>query len=148
MFSFFKTFTSVQKHGVRASCPNAYPNLESLTLKSSTVAERALSYLGRAGRVDVEKGLRGAVERLLVGIVRDDEPATGEACRLLRKWREWAERGGMTRDDLALVNSELVGFCFAACAVGLMAEVGGKDETGLATDMSECVRVWKKVRLG
>ena len=112
------------------------------------MAERALSYLGRVGRVDIEKGLRGAVERLLVGIVRDDEPATGEACRLLGKWREWAERGGMTKDDLALVNSELVGFCFAACAVGLMAEVGGKDETGLATDMRECVRVWKKVRLG
>ena len=120
----------------------------SMRLSASVVAERALSYLGQAGRVDVEKGLRGAVERLLVGIVREEQPFTGEICRLLGKWKDWAERGGMTRDDLALVENEIVGFCFAACAIGLMAEVGGKDETGLATDMRECVRVWKKVRLG
>ena len=120
----------------------------SMRLSASVVAERALNYLGRVGRVDVENGLRGAVERLLVEIVRKEEPVTGQTCRLLGKWKDWAERGGMTRDDLALVKNELVGFCFAACAIGLMAEVGGKDETGLATDMRECVRVWKKVRLG
>ena len=54
----------------------------------------------------------------------------------------------MTKDDLVVVRGEIIGFAFAACVVGLIAEVGNKDEGGLAADMRECLRVWKKVRLG
>ena len=54
----------------------------------------------------------------------------------------------MTREDLTVVKAETVGLCFAACAVGLVAEVASQDESGLAADMRECIRVWKKVRLG
>ena len=120
----------------------------SVRLPAAVVAEKALSYLAKVGSVDVERGLQGAVEHLLVGMVRGERLATEGTCKILEKWKGWAERGGMTKDDLALLRSELVGFCFASCVVGLMTEVGGKDETGLAADMRENLRTWRKVRLG
>ena len=122
--------------------------VSSVRLSAKVIAERALSFLGKEGKVEVEKGLQGAVEALLVGMIRREDWAVQGACMVLNRWKEWAAREGMSREDLAVVRGELIGFAFAACAVGLIAEVGNKDEGGLATDMRECIRVWKKVRLG
>ena len=122
--------------------------VSSVRLSAKVVAERALSFLGKEGKVEVEKGSQGAVERLLVGMVRREDWAVEGACMVLNRWKEWAAREGMSREDLAVVRGEIIGFAFAACAVGLIAEVGNKDDGGLAADMRECVRVWKKVRLG
>lgn len=120
----------------------------SVRLSAKVVAERAFSFLAGEGKVDAGKGLQGAVERLLVGMVRSEDWAVEGACMVLNRWKEWAAREGMSRDDLAVVRGEVIGFAFAACAIGLIAEVGNKDEGGLAADMRECVRIWKKVRLG
>ena len=120
----------------------------SVRLSAKVVAERAFSFLAREGKVDAGKGLQGAVERLLVGIVRREDWAVEGACIVLNRWKEWAAREGMSREDFAVVKGEITGFAFAACAVGLIGEVGNKDEGGLAVDMRECISVWKKVRLG
>ena len=120
----------------------------SVRLSAKVVAERALSFLGKEGKVDVKKGLQGAVERLLLGMIRKENWAVEGTCMALNRWKEWAAREGMSREDLAVVRGDVIAFAFAACAVGLIAEVGNKDESSLVADMGECIRVWKKVRLG
>ena len=120
----------------------------SVKLSVPVVADKVLNFLSKEGRVHIEKGLQGAVETLLVGMVRNEGWAIEGTSRILDKWREWAERGGMTREDLDVIRSDIVGFSFAACAVGLIADVGGKEENGLVADMRACLGAWRRVRLG
>lgn len=99
-----------------------------------------------------------AVERLLVGIykasagidVPNNEWAL-DACKMLDRWRDWSGRGGMNKEDLKAIVKERKAFCWAAVAVGLVTRVCEKAKTdggGLMGDVRECLRVWKKVRLG
>ncbi|KAL8933414.1 MAG: hypothetical protein Q9216_006372 [Gyalolechia sp. 2 TL-2023] len=99
-----------------------------------------------------------AVQRLLVGIYKvtagidfhDSEWAL-DACRMLERWRDWNARGGMNRDDLYAITKDRKAFCWAAVAVGLITRVCEKERAdggGLWGDVRECLRVWKKVRLG
>ncbi|KAL9601593.1 MAG: hypothetical protein Q9219_002427 [cf. Caloplaca sp. 3 TL-2023] len=99
-----------------------------------------------------------AVEHLLVGIYRAtsgiDFKNNGwalDACRMLERWRDWAARGGLNRDDLQAITADPKAFCWAAVAVGLITKVCEKEKAdggGLLGDVRECLRVWKKVRLG
>lgn len=99
-----------------------------------------------------------AVERLLVGIYRatagiefHDHEWAFDACRMLERWRDWNSRGGMNREDLYAILKDRKAFCWAAVAVGLITRVCEKEKTdggGLWGDVRECLRVWKKVRLG
>ncbi|CAL8577266.1 hypothetical protein XPA_003103 [Xanthoria parietina] len=99
-----------------------------------------------------------AVERLLVGIYRADVGIDAEenqwavdACEMLDRWRDWVERGGMTKEDLRAILRDKHAFCWAAVAMGLVTKVIGEERTdggGLLNDVRECLRVWKKVRLG
>lgn len=88
-----------------------------------------------------------AVEGLLVRMVRGERIAMG-VCDILERWRDWSDRGGMNAEDLALFRKNKTGFCYAICVMGLLREVCGKDESSVAADMQECIRFWKKIRLG
>ncbi|KAI4166378.1 MAG: hypothetical protein LQ342_000268, partial [Letrouitia transgressa] len=104
-----------------------------------------------------ERGLRRAVEVLLGGMWRGEAWAAGVG-RMLDRWQAWGERGGMNREDLGAVT-EVEGkraFCWAGAAVGLVGRVCEREKGGggegvsmsLAGDMRECVRVWRRVRVG
>ncbi|KAL8852689.1 MAG: hypothetical protein Q9221_002449 [Calogaya cf. arnoldii] len=107
---------------------------------------------------DYKDPIQTAVERLLVGIYRADvgidaqeNEWAADACAMLDRWRDWAERGGMTKEDLRAILQDKRAFCWAAVAVGLVTKVcgdNGPDGNGLLNDVRECLRVWKKVRLG
>ncbi|KAL8746827.1 MAG: hypothetical protein Q9184_007693 [Pyrenodesmia sp. 2 TL-2023] len=109
----------------------------------------------RTGEKDV---CQVAVERLVVGIY---EASSGidltknewalDVCEMLDRWRDWSSRGGMNKEDLRLIVSDRKAFCWAVTAVGLVTRVCEKEKAdggGLLGDVRECLRVWKKVRLG
>ncbi|KAL9002029.1 MAG: hypothetical protein Q9188_005024 [Gyalolechia gomerana] len=139
-------------------------------MEIGVVVDAALGVLEEEGHIPTtpiddkehEKGkgitCRLAVERLLVGIYRvtagidfhDNEWAL-DACRMLERWRDWNSRGGMNRDDLHAIMKDRKAFCWAVVAVGLITLVCEKERAdggGLWGDVRECLRVWKKVRLG
>ncbi|KAI4121135.1 MAG: hypothetical protein LQ338_006552 [Usnochroma carphineum] len=99
-----------------------------------------------------------AVEKLLVGIYKvstgNDFPEHGwalDASNMLNRWREWSGRGGMNKEDLRAIVEDRKAFCWAAVAVGLITRVCEREKAdggGLPGDVRECLRVWKKVRLG
>lgn len=123
---------------------------------------------GAAGGDDAGKGAkdihRTALERLLVSlysthVVGIDSPANNnnnnewalDVCRMLDRWREWGERGGMNIEDLRAVLEEKTAFCWAAVAVGVVARVCEREKGeggGVLGDVRECLGVWKMVRLG
>ncbi|KAL8682581.1 MAG: hypothetical protein Q9186_001354 [Xanthomendoza sp. 1 TL-2023] len=134
------------------------------------VANAALGYLEGEGEVleainDSGEGPKQgkdtsqiAVERLLVGVYKADTGIDAEqnawaldACVMLDRWRDWSEKGGMNKEDLRAILQDKKAFCWAAIAVGLVTKVCEKeraDGSGLLGDVRECLRVWKKVRLG
>ncbi|KAL8829562.1 MAG: hypothetical protein Q9170_006115 [Blastenia crenularia] len=118
---------------------------------------RSMEINGKDG-TDRKDACQLAVERLLVGLYRatagiefhENEWAL-DACRMLERWRDWGARGGMNKEDLQAIMNDRKAFCWAAVAVGLTSRVCDKEKAdggGLMGDMRECLRVWKKVRLG
>ena len=144
--------------------------INSTRLQMDLVKTAALRFLEGEGLVadaannsddatgDHQDSFLTAVEQLLVGIYRADVGIDAEAnqcavdsCEMLDRWRDWVERGGMTKEDLRAILRDKHAFCWAAVAMGLVTKVIGEERTdggGLLNDVRECLRVWKKGRLG
>lgn len=60
-------------------------------------------------------------------------------CTVLKRWREWSDRGGMTIDDVEFLEKYKVSFYNAAFLMGLFPEMYTKEESTVAPDMRECV---------
>ncbi|KAI4251798.1 MAG: hypothetical protein L6R42_008226 [Xanthoria sp. 1 TBL-2021] len=144
--------------------------IKSIRMPMDLVKNAALGFLEGEGLVsdaannsdDATKDYKDptltAVERLILGIYNaavcidlEENKWAVNACAMLDRWRDWVERGGMTKEDLRAILQDKEAFCWAAVAVGLITKVcgeNGADGVGLLNDVRECLRVWKKVRLG
>ena len=108
------------------------------------VAEKAALWLVKDEKLGEEEEL---VESWLIGVLKREEIFLS-VIGILERWVEWVERGGMKRDDLTFLKSNMKGFCYATTVVRLLKLAGEKEESSVALDMKECVKAWKKVRLG
>ncbi|OAP61334.1 hypothetical protein AYL99_03537 [Fonsecaea erecta] len=85
-----------------------------------------------------------------------DEEQSGEAMRIvviLDEWMAWATAGGMKKQQFRLLERERdkVAFCFAVALVAVVADAMSSNNAGMGkvgSDMLECMRLWRKVRLG
>ncbi|KAI4170203.1 MAG: hypothetical protein LQ346_008887 [Caloplaca aetnensis] len=142
--------------------------LGSQKMDADLVVNAALKMLQSAGSIPVPEldeanaggndACQSAVEQLLGGIFKascgidlpENEWAL-DVCEMLNRWRDWSSRGGMNKEDLRLIVNDTKAFCWAAIAIGLVTRVCEKEKAdggGLLGDVRECLRVWKKVRLG
>ena len=116
-------------------------------LEARIVAQAGITWLVQEKVLDEGAGIQEAVEDLLMGMIVQEKVAMG-VCGVLERWHEWSDRGGMNTEDLTMFHKNKVEFCYAACVMGLLRDVCIKEESSVAVDMQECIRVWKKVRLG
>lgn len=116
-------------------------------LEARVAADAGLCWLIGEGVLREGAKMQEAVEGLLVRMVKGEGVSMG-VCDILERWRDWSDRGGMNAEDLAMLMNNKTGFCYAACVMGLLREVCTKDESSVAADMQECIRFWKKIRLG
>lgn len=116
-------------------------------LQAKVVADAGIRWLIRENLLNEGAGTQEAVEGLLMGMITQEQVALG-VCSVLERWQEWSDRGGMNTEDLTMFRKNKVEFCYAACVMGLLRDVCIKEESSLAVDMQECIRSWKKVRLG
>ncbi|MCJ1413076.1 hypothetical protein MMC19_007178 [Ptychographa xylographoides] len=127
--------------------------LVSARVDDHAVAVAALGWLRKQGDGPGQSGfaacvdLRMAAEKMMYACLVE-EGRCEAVCGMLERWRGWVERGGMNREDLAAVRADVRGFCWAGVLMGVLGLAGGREESVVAVDMQECVRVWKKVRLG
>ena len=54
----------------------------------------------------------------------------------------------MNKEDLAVATENPVNFSDAACLMGSYSETSLREESSVALDLQERVRVWRKVGLG
>lgn len=119
-------------------------------LSKAEVEERKLISTGEtASLVEPWNDLQAAAETVLFMMVTEEQLGK-EVCAILEMWRVWTERGGMNKEDLYHVTSGSTwkSFCYAIIAMGLLKAEGQKKESSLALDLQDCVRTWKRVRLG
>ena len=118
-------------------------------LSNKAVADACLSWLVKTGEVGEEWTLLDLAEAVLYLVVvdkRDDGEAT-KVLQVLDEWMTWTQVGGMKKSHLTFLLDRKVEFCFAAALVCMVQDSAGA--TGKAgADMLECLKSWRKVRLG
>ena len=121
--------------------------LRSPRLAVRVVAEAGVAYLVKQKVVPEAATLALVVEKLLWEMMHDIETAKTIA-DTLEAWKCWADAGGMTKNHYETLRTQQTAFAYAACVLGIMAENAGAGVSTVVSDMQECLRLWKKVRLG
>jgi hypothetical protein len=111
------------------------------------VAEHNLSWLKRRNEVPESMGNKEVVGIVLHQMVLDGEFASS-LCRMLDLWKNWAENGGMRKSDMAALREDQLAFARASLLVAMIKDTSTALEGTLSTDLQECLRMWRKVRLG
>ncbi|RMD39432.1 hypothetical protein DV735_g5695, partial [Chaetothyriales sp. CBS 134920] len=143
-------------------------------ISSKAVAEACLAWLidrGEIGREWTVADLAEAVLYLLVldsdDYIKNDDrkadaggdtdaqadvkPSRGQAAKviqLLIEWQDWCNAGGMKRQHFSMLDECKVEFCFAASLVSVIAGSSNASASQAGKAMMECVKSWRKVRLG
>ncbi|KAL8363248.1 hypothetical protein RB601_009157 [Gaeumannomyces tritici] len=97
--------------------------------------------------VDDQADLKQVVGMLLHRMVLERAFAD-RLCRLLDLWMAWADNGGMRKSDFQALEADKVTFALATLVVALISDASSAVEGTLSMDLQECLRMWRKVRLG
>lgn len=116
-------------------------------LEARVAADAGIRWLVGEKLLREGAGTATAVEGLLIEMIKGEERAVG-VCGILERWREWSDRGGLNAEDFSILKKDKTGFCYAVCVMGLLRDVCAKEESSVAVDMQECIRSWRKIRLG
>lgn len=80
-------------------------------------------------------------------MVREGEFST-KLCRMLDRWKSWSDLGGMKKADLQALRSDMDTFVYATLLIALIKDSTTALDGTLSVDLQECMRMWRKVRLG
>ena len=111
------------------------------------VAEHNLAWLKKDGHMDQEYNLKRAVEVLLWRMVNEPEVA-GELAKMLDGWKAFVDNGGIRKADYLVLKEGQVMFAYASLVLAVIEDSVTAAHGSLAMDLQECMRVWKRVRLG
>lgn len=111
------------------------------------VAQHSLTWLKDRDEVPASLKVKDAVGELLHRMVLDGEFTTA-VCRMLDLWKSWAEIGGMKKADFHVLQDETATFAQATLLIAMINDTSTALEGTLSTDLQDCLRMWKRVRLG
>jgi hypothetical protein len=111
------------------------------------VAQHNLAWLKKKGHVEESRDLKRVVEVLLWRMVNDPKLAA-DLATVLDSWKAFVDNGGIRRIDFQILKENQVAFANASLLVAIIEESVSAAHGSLAMDLQECIRVWKKVRLG
>lgn len=110
-------------------------------------AEHFLAWLKKEGHVEESHDLGRAVEILLWKMVKDPQFSSGLA-KMLDEWRSFVDNGGLRRGDYSSLKEGAVMFGYAVLLVAIIDSSATAAHGSVGLDVQECVRIWKRVRLG
>ncbi|KAM0244489.1 hypothetical protein ACHAP5_006170 [Fusarium lateritium] len=121
--------------------------LQSPKWDTKLVAEYCLQWLQGQDHWDESSTVKDVVGYILHRMVLDGEFASS-ICRMLDKWKAWADVGGMKQSDYQAVQDDQADFAHATLLVAIIRDTSSALEGTLSMDLQECLRMWRKVRLG
>lgn len=121
--------------------------MQSPKWNNKLVAEHNLAWLKKEGHVEQDHDLKRSVEILLWKMF-PDLALVEELGKLLDNWKKAVDNGGIKRADFLVFKESQVMFAYASLLIALVQNSVTAAHGSLAMDLQECVRIWKKVRLG
>jgi hypothetical protein len=118
-------------------------------LSNKAVAEACLAWLIEKGEIDHGSTLQELAEAVLYLMIVDRR-TDGEAAtvyEVLNEWQLWSQHGGMRKSNVTFLGDKKTEFCFAAALVYIIEEAANATNHS-GEVLKECLRMWKKVRLG
>ncbi|KIN04950.1 hypothetical protein OIDMADRAFT_192515 [Oidiodendron maius Zn] len=110
-------------------------------------AEHYLVWLKKDGHMDSSLTLERATEVLLWRMI-NEPPFAEELTKMLDGWKSFVDNGGLKKGDYSALNDSKVMFGYATLLVAMVEGSVTAARGSLAMDLQECVRIWKRVRLG
>lgn len=118
-------------------------------LSNRAVAEACLAWMIDHEEIKRDYTLESLVEAVLYLLIVDQRP-NGEAAgivEVLDEWQVWSQHGGMKKSHVAFLGEKKVEFCCAAALVCIIEEAANAfSHSGEV--IKECLRSWRKVRVG
>ncbi|KAK4943255.1 hypothetical protein LTR10_017097 [Elasticomyces elasticus] len=128
--------------------------ISSPRMSTKKVSEACLTWLIETGEIGREWTLDMLAEAVLYLLVVDQSPDNENEARkianILEDWMSWATAGGMKKQQVQTLADNKVAFCFAVALVAIVSEftTSSTGQAKAGADMLECLRLWRKVRLG
>jgi hypothetical protein len=120
-------------------------------LSNQAVAEGCLAWLIQQGEIGRDWTIEKLAEAVLYLIAVDNREEGNEAktiVEVLDEWMDWAAAGGMKRQQYHFLEERKVELCFASALVAMIQKNDETSRGKASVDMMECLRLWRKVRLG
>jgi len=111
------------------------------------VAEASRKWLVAQEIVSDKMTATEIVEQLLFCMIEDAGIAT-RMSDMLNRWRHWAESGGVPRNQVSELQAQVTLFAFSTLILASIKEAANDSAVNVVSDMQECIRMWRKVRLG
>jgi hypothetical protein len=121
--------------------------MQSQKLPISVIAEACRKWLLKKYALDEETTNIALVEQVLYGMVHDAQFASRIAT-MLDLWKNWSLSGGMTKSHYLAVKEDQVMFSMASFVLLMIRSTVSEPTGSVVGDLQECLRMWKKVRLG
>ncbi|KAF2875076.1 hypothetical protein BDV95DRAFT_564237 [Massariosphaeria phaeospora] len=121
--------------------------MQSQKLPISIVAEANRIWLLRKFSISEEVTMIALVEQILYGMIEDASFAK-RLSLMLDLWKSWSQSGGMTKSHYLAVKEDTVMFSLASFVLFLVKGTVSEPTGSVMGDLQECLRMWRKVRLG
>lgn len=127
--------------------------LQSPKWDAALVAQHALTWLKTQTTLQVSiaetADLKTSISLLLYHVITIPSFAE-QLAKMLDTWTSFVSNSGLRKTDYLFLAENTEMFAYASLFVAVVAESAGMavGEGSLAMDLQECIRVWKKVRLG
>jgi hypothetical protein len=144
---YFEGHNAARKRAAQRAEARMVEAIQSPKWDNKLVAQHNLAWLKKEGHVGESHDLRRAVEVLLWRMVNDRKLAH-ELATVLDSWKGFVDNGGIRRVDYQFLKENQVAFAKGSLLVASIEDSVSAAHGSLAMDVQECVRVWKKVRLG
>jgi len=111
------------------------------------VAEHNLTWLKKEGYLEKSHDLKRVAEIVLWRMINEPDVAKKLAA-MLDGWKAFVDNGGMRKAEYSMLKENQVMFAYASVVLAVIEDLVTAAHGSLAMDLQECIRIWKKVRLG
>lgn len=121
--------------------------MTSQKLGIAVVAEANRKWLIGKGYVKETTTIAALVEQILFGMVQSEGFAKAISM-ILDQWKTWTQSGGMAKTHFQAVKESQVLFALASCVLFVIKNTATEPTGSVISDLQECLRIWRRVRLG
>lgn len=121
--------------------------MTSQRLSFTVVGEACRKWLVAQNIVPETVSAATIVEQVLFCMIESPQLAV-RMSNMLDLWRSWLDNGGMPKNQFHELKDEVTMFAFSTLIIASIKEACSDATVNVVSDLQECIRMWRKIRLG